>query len=110
MWRDLFNRPYRCVFPATAAQLVRHGAVLIDVREPHEWAEGHPPFALHIPLAELPHRLHELPDDRPVITICRSGVRSKRAARLLALQGRDASNLTGGLIAWRRAGLPVVAR
>ncbi len=110
VWRDLFHRPYRCVFPTTAHHLVRHGAVLVDVREAHEWDSGRPPHALHIPLAELPHRLDELPDDRPVIAICRSGVRSKRAARLLALAGRDASHRTGGLIAWRRAGLPIVNR
>lgn len=85
------------------------GAILVDVREPDEWAAGHAQGARHIPLAQLGQRQRELPDDRPVITVCRSGARSARAATLLAEHGRDATNLSGGMRAWAAAGLPVVA-
>lgn len=104
-----FSTPYRSVFPDTAAKLVEHGAVLVDVRDEHEWAAGHPPRARNIPVAQLPARLAELPGERPVIAVSKSGRRAKQAATVLAEQGIDASHLTGGLVAWLRAGLPLVA-
>jgi rhodanese-related sulfurtransferase len=87
-----------------------NGAVLLDVREPHEWQAGHAPRARHIPLSQLTRRAGELPQGRAVVTVCRSGARSARAATLLARDGWEASNLTGGMRAWARAGLPVVAK
>ena len=86
------------------------GAVLLDVREPYEWQAGHAPNARHIPLGQLARRAGELPPGRAVVIVCRSGTRSARAAALLARDGREASNLTGGMHAWACAGLPVVAR
>ena len=94
------------VFEAKGA--MDDGAILVDVREPAEWAAGHAEGARHIPLAQLGQRQRELPVGRPVITVCRSGARSARAATLLAEQGRDASNLDGGMRAWAAGGLPVV--
>ena len=83
-------------------------AQLVDVREPDEWAEGHPPGAALIPLGELAARQGELDPARPVVTICRSGRRSLDAAEILLGEGfRDARSLTGGVIAWSDAGLPV---
>ncbi|MFZ5851777.1 MAG: rhodanese-like domain-containing protein [Actinomycetota bacterium] len=105
--RRLAAAPAR-VGATEAAALVRQGALLLDVREPAEWAAGHAPQARHIPLGQLAGRLAELPADRPVVTVCRSGARSARAAALLARQGRPASNLAGGMHAWAAAGLPVV--
>ena len=72
-------------------------------------ALGHAPRARHVPLGQLDRRLGELPSGRPIVTVCRSGNRSARAAALLARDGREVSNLTGGMRAWARAGLPVVA-
>ena len=84
-------------------------AILLEVREPGEWRAGHAPTARHIPLAQLPRRQRELPAGRPVVTVCRSGARSARTAALLAREGRQVSNLAGGIRAWARAGLAVVA-
>ena len=108
--RNLFSKPYRTVLPAQAAALADGGAVLLDVREPREWQAGHAPRARHIPLSQLPRRAAELPERRAVVTVCRSGARSARAAATLARDGREVSNLAGGMRAWARAGLPVVTR
>lgn len=108
--KRLFAEPYNQVSAAQAAELISNGAVLVDVREPQEWHAGHAPKAQHIPLAQLPARVGELPADRPLITVCRSGARSARAAALLAGDGRQVSNLSGGMHAWKRQGLPLVAK
>lgn len=90
-------------------RFARREAVLIDVREPDEWQEGHVAGATHIPLGDLPARLAEVPRDRPVLLFCRSGNRSGRATALLREQGYDqAINVEGGITAWQRAGLPVM--
>ncbi|OQO90780.1 rhodanese-like domain-containing protein [Saccharomonospora piscinae] len=86
--------------------------VLLDVREPDEWAAGHAPDAIHIPLGDLPSRAGELPelaDDRPVHVICRTGGRSARAAAWLNAAGIvDAVNVAGGMKTWQAAGRPMV--
>jgi rhodanese-related sulfurtransferase len=92
--------------PAGAA-LVDDGAVLLDVRERFEWDGGHAPAAVWIPLGELPDRVAEVPRDRQVVVVCRSGGRSLRAAGFLAQSGVDAVNLSGGMHAWKAAGLPM---
>jgi rhodanese-related sulfurtransferase len=91
-----------------ASQLMRQGAILLDVREAPEWRAGHAPGARHIPLSHLPARMKDLPPRRTVVTVCRSGHRSALAAKMLAREGREVINLSGGMHAWARAGLPVV--
>lgn len=84
--------------------------VCVDVRGAHEYAGplGHVEGALSIPLPELEARVGELPRGRALLMICRSGVRSEKACRLLEERGSGpAVNLTGGMIAWNQAGLPV---
>ena len=108
--RKLFTKPYGKVTAAEAAARVDDGAMLLDVREPDEWQAGHAPRARHIPLGQLPQRARELPANKPIVAVCRSGNRSACAAAILADAGRDASNLAGGMRAWARAGLPVVAK
>ena len=108
--KNLFSKPYQTVSAAQAAALADGGAILLDVREPHEWQAGHAPRARHIPLGQLSRRAAELPERRAVVTVCRSGARSARAAAMLARDGREVANLAGGMRAWARAGLPVVAR
>lgn len=90
--------------------LLDGGAVLLDVRENGEWNAGHAPQARHIPLGQLADRAGTLPVGRQVITVCRAGGRSAQAARILSGRGVDAISLSGGMIAWARAGLPVVGR
>ena len=79
---------------------------LLDVREPHEYREGHIAGARLIPLGELGRRLNELPQDRDIVVICRSGNRSGTATRQLVQSGYRAINLSGGMNAWQRAGFP----
>jgi rhodanese-related sulfurtransferase len=95
------------VTPAEASH--RTDAVLLDVRETGEWAEGHAAGAVHAPLSALAagEPLPEAARGRPVVVICRSGKRSRQAAALLAAGGVDAVDVTGGMLAWAEAGLPV---
>ncbi len=93
----------------TAAALLERGALLLDVREPQEWDAGHAEQAVHVPMGEVTQRLDDIPADRPVVVICRSGARSARVTGFLGQQGRDAHNLAGGMQAWNAAGLPVLA-
>lgn len=83
-------------------------AVLVDVREPEEWSQGRARGARHIPLRQLPDHLDALPRAAPVYLICRSGSRSATAAAYLRQAGFERPvNVSGGMIAWERAGLPV---
>jgi glyoxylase-like metal-dependent hydrolase (beta-lactamase superfamily II)/rhodanese-related sulfurtransferase len=83
-------------------------AVLIDVREPSEYAAGHIPGATNVPQAELATRLDDAPRDRPVYLVCRSGARSLRAAQFLRQLGYPrVANVRGGTLAWRASGRPV---
>ena len=89
------------------ARLGRKGApFLLDVRQPEEYREGHIAGARLIPLGDLGRRIEELPRDREIVCVCRSGSRSGTAARQLTAAGLKAANLRGGMIAWVRAGLP----
>jgi hydroxyacylglutathione hydrolase len=82
-------------------------ALVIDVREPVEYAAGHVPGAVSIPQADLALRLGDLPRDRELLVVCQGGTRSVRAARFLKQVGFErVSNLAGGTSAWRAAGLP----
>ena len=84
-------------------------AVLLDVREDDEWAAGHAPSAVHLPMTELAGRLDEIPDGDPVYVICRSGGRSARVTAYLNAQGWDSVNVGGGMGSWVAAGRPMVA-
>jgi rhodanese-related sulfurtransferase len=85
------------------------GAMLLDVREPEEYLQGHVPGAINIPQAELASRLHELPRDKRLLVICQLGLRSLRAAQFLRQQGwQDVATVTGGTAAWCGAGRPLV--
>ncbi|MCL8027529.1 rhodanese-like domain-containing protein [Nocardioides bruguierae] len=90
-----------------ALRLHGEGALLLDVREPDEWAEVHVDGATHLPLGHLDPA--DVPSDRLVVAVCRSGNRSGKAAAVLAEAGHHVVNMGGGMIAWTRAGLPAVA-
>jgi phage shock protein E len=87
--------------PAQAHKLVADGALLVDVRSPEEFASGHLPGAVNLPVQELDARLGELgPNDRPLVLYCRSGNRSARAAATLTRAGhKDVHNL-GAMSRW----------
>jgi rhodanese-related sulfurtransferase len=84
------------------------GAVVLDVREPDEWHAGHVEGAVWIPMAQIAARHEEVPRDRPVLVICRSGHRSGRAVAVLVDAGVDALNVVGGMKAWHEQGFPIV--
>lgn len=89
---------------------VRSGrATVIDVRPAEEYAAGHIPGAVSVPLDELADRLAELPADQEVVAYCRGAycVLSHDAVRLLTAQGRTARRLADGMLEWRLAELPV---
>ncbi len=82
---------------------------LLDVREHEEYVEAHIPDSVLIPLGQLSRKLSSIPKDATIIAICRSGNRSGVAADMLRRAGySDVLNLNGGIIAWARAGLPIV--
>ena len=81
---------------------------LLDVREDDEWTAGHIDGAQHIPLRALTERLSEVPKERTIVAVCRSGGRSEAAVRGLRKLGFEAENLEGGVNAWDRAKLPLV--
>ncbi len=84
---------------------------LLDVRTHGEWRRGHIPGAVNLPITGLADHLDELGlvEDAPVVAICLSAHRSIPAVRLLRRRGfEDVRQLRGGMLAWRRAGLPEI--
>jgi rhodanese-related sulfurtransferase len=89
------------------------GAVLLDVREDDEWAAGHIDGAVHVPMNRVPNTVAydpaALPPDQPIVVVCKMGARSAAVAAWLNGNGFDARNLDGGMLAWSRAGRPMVS-
>ena len=80
---------------------------LVDVRSTGEWNNGHPASAKHIPLNEFEQKMNKIPEDKPVVLICASGMRSAMAATMLAKAGhKDVYNFAGGFGSWCAAQLP----
>jgi len=86
------------------------GAFILDVREPSEWNEAHIAGATLIPLGELASRVSELPKDKEIVVVCRSGNRSAQARDLLLNDGfTQVTSMAGGLNQWKAAGNPTVS-
>lgn len=97
--------------PADAEAGAANGSlILIDVREPGEFAAAHSSHARNVPLGSVGAGLDAIAaDGRPVAFVCRSGARSARATRQARAAGIDARNVSGGMIAWQRSGLTIQA-
>ncbi len=96
--------------PSAVPDRLAAGSCLLDVREPAEWAEAHVRGALFIPLGELESRIADVPADREVICMCRSGRRSAKAQAILKDKGRTrVLNMAGGILRWAERKLPVEA-
>jgi phage shock protein E len=112
-WRSRATRPRAAsaLSNVTVQQLQRprrRCALVLDVREPFEYAEGRVAGSTLVPLATVADRVGDFPKDEPVYVVCRSGNRSLVAARTLVEAGySDVRNVEGGMIAWAAAGLPV---
>jgi rhodanese-related sulfurtransferase len=93
-----------------AYQLYQQGALVLDVRSQQEWTQSHIPNAVLIPLEELPQRLDQLPHNRQIIVVCRTGVRSRTGRDILLQAGfENVTCLYGGITAWQAAGFPTVS-
>ena len=105
----LFRRRAPALTPAAAHEAAAGGRLLLlDVREPGEYAAGHAPGARSLPLADLPAALEGLRGhETPLAFICQSGMRSGTAAATSRKAGLTIQNVRGGMLAWERAGLPV---
>ena len=104
-------RGIKQIGPAEATLLINHeNALLIDVREDKEFADGHIINSRHIPMNTVQQRIAELADhkDKPVIVSCRSGARSNTVCGWLRKHDfENVSNLKGGIMAWQNANLPL---
>jgi rhodanese-related sulfurtransferase len=95
--------------PSQAQDMVAAGAVLVDIREAHEWAGARIPGATWLPMSAIDDWYPDLPTDGEILVYCHSGHRSRSVVRALVEQaGLDnVFDLTGGIVAWDEAGLPV---
>jgi rhodanese-related sulfurtransferase len=110
LWQTL-QSDSKQLSPTDATRMLnRDDAVVVDVRSPNEYAGGHVPDSINIPLDSLKARLADLQkfSGRPLIVNCATGVRSGGACRQLRKLGFDkVFNLGGGINAWVEAGLPI---
>lgn len=91
-----------------AYEKYKQGAFFIDVRTQEEWNEFHAPNTSLVPLDQLPSRLNDLPRDREIVVVCRSGNRSQEGRDILLNAGfTRVTSMTGGLNDWRAAGYPI---
>ena len=94
---------------AAAAAKREAGAFFLDVRELAEWNQVHIPGSTLIPLGDLEKRLNEVPRDKAVVVVCRSGTRSRTGCDILKTAGfTQVTCMNGGLTAWQAAGYPTV--
>ena len=93
---------------AVDAESGQTGHILLDVRNADEWEAGHAPSAQWVPLRDLESVRFQLPMNKRIVCVCRTGARSARAAESLISWGFDAANMVGGMKDWAANGLPVV--
>jgi hydroxyacylglutathione hydrolase len=105
----LATESYRMMTPEQIdEQILNNEVTLLDVRAQTEWDAGHLPNARHIMLGYLPERAEEVIDHKPIVVQCRTDNRSAIAASILQAKGaQEVINLSGGIRAWAKAGLPV---
>jgi rhodanese-related sulfurtransferase len=106
--RYLDRVPVREIDVDALSAHLAEGARLIDVREPDEYAEGHVPGAVLVPLGTVPDHVDAFAGEGPTYVICRTGGRSMRAAEYVAEHGVDSVNVAGGTMAWIASGRDTV--
>jgi len=91
-----------------AYTMYQNGAFVLDVRTEEEWNEFHAPNTTLIPLDELASRVSEVPRDREIVVVCRSGNRSQQGRDILLSAGfENVTSMAGGLTEWRSLGYPI---
>ncbi len=109
IFSSLFGPTVPSLRPVEVQEKLKNGKrpFLLDVREKQEMRDGYIAGAKLIPLRQLGSRMKELPREREIICVCRSGNRSRTAAKQLIAAGYTASNMKGGMLAWSWSKLPV---
>ena len=103
------NSPFSDISVNDVSKKMGGDAFILDVRQPDEYVQGHVPGAVLIPLDTLPNRLSEVPKDKEIIVVCRTGVRSAQGRDILKDAGfENVHSMTGGITAWIKQGYPVV--
>lgn len=103
----ILNEHYMSIPEISAAEFLQRRAqsdalTLLDVREDWEMSVASVPGVVHIPMAQVQSRLNELDRNKEIVVLCRSGRRSLEVAKFLQLNGFQAINLAGGILAWSR--------
>lgn len=78
--------------------------VILDVRNPQEYADAHIPGAINIPMSKLKKKMDVLPNDQAIVCVCRNGLQGREAAFFLQQNGYKVANILGGMQQWKRAG------
>jgi rhodanese-related sulfurtransferase len=108
---DETSMPFTDVTPEQAQELIARGALVVDVRQPYEWIQGHIPKAELVPLDGIylfGKAVAEYPKDQEIILVCEMGQRSVVAAEIALVAGfTQVYNLAGGMSAWRAKRLPL---
>jgi rhodanese-related sulfurtransferase len=106
---NLFGTPVPKLTATELNEKMKFGKhpLVIDVRQPEEFHQGHIAGAKLIPLGELYKRMKDLPQGREIVCVCASGSRSNSAAKTLAKEGYTVFDMQGGMHAWRHAKLPI---
>ncbi|MEK6735845.1 MAG: rhodanese-like domain-containing protein [Pseudomonadota bacterium] len=114
LWTEVAQRGVKEIDARVAVQLINHqDAIVLDVRDDSDYAEGHLPNSKHIPTEKIEDRWTELQKfkEHPIVIIYRGGIRSSRVSSVLKKNGfTQVHNLMGGIDAWKRASLPIVKR
>jgi rhodanese-related sulfurtransferase len=101
------REPFTRIEVSEADEMMKDGAAVIDVREPHEYSAGHVPGAKLIPVNTVYAKREELPRDKDLIFVCAVGQRSALACEMAAAAGLTRLyNLEGGTDAWIKSGMP----
>jgi rhodanese-related sulfurtransferase len=106
---NLFGKPIPKLTATELNEKLKFGKhpLVLDVRQPDEFHQGHIAGAKLIPLGELRKRMKDLPQGREIVCVCASGSRSGSAAKMLSKEGFTVFDMMGGMHAWRRMKLPV---
>ena len=105
----LFGPPIPAIQAAELSEKLKNGKrpLVVDVRQPEEFRNGHIAGAKLIPLGELSRRMDKLSKDKEIVCVCATGNRSRSATKMLVRAGYNAVDMKGGMFMWQRAGLPV---
>jgi rhodanese-related sulfurtransferase len=106
---SLFGPPLPSLNAMELSEKLKNGKrpLVVDVRQPEEFREGHIAGSKLIPLRELGKRINELPRDKEIICVCATGNRSRSATKLLVGAGYSAFDMKGGIFMWRRSRMPL---